>query len=525
MLNLIRMYHLTVRPLVKAFSLMPSRFALVVSAALALALVLPLNASAAPKLREVAHVEYQGMQKIRYRYGPITITPGQNVIRFNGTDLKPKVPGFITRFKPDFVRVKDNKPPPVDVLHLHHGVWLINRHDGQGLAPSFAAGEEKTIVQLPRGFGYAYKPSDTWTINDMLHNLLPTPDSVYVTWEIDFVPATSPAAATLKPASMQWMDVAGLKAYPVFNAKRAFGRGGKYTFPDQARGAQRTDIGFARRWTVPSDLTLVQTAGHLHPGGLYSDLKVTRGGVTKPLFRSEAEYFEPAGAVSWDVSMTATPASWRVRLKQGDVLSVSATYDTSKASWYEVMGIMVLAVSRDPGAGGTDPFVGTIATRGTPTHGHLKENDNHGGDVLGLPDARTLLAGPSLSGPLNITNFTYTRGDLGLVGSNGRPPTVKAGQSLTFRNIDAKKEIWHTITSCRAPCNASSGVAYPLANGPVDFDSAELGFYQIPGGRHIGGPPASGTDTWKTPSNLKPGTYNYFCRIHPFMRGAFRVKN
>ena len=24
--------------------------------------------------------------------------------------------------------------------------------------------------------------------------------------------------------------------------------------------------------------------------------------------------------------------------------------------------------------------------------------------------------------------------------------------------------------------------------------------------------------------NLKSGTYTYFCRIHPFMRGSFRVK-
>jgi len=24
-------------------------------------------------------------------------------------------------------------------------------------------------------------------------------------------------------------------------------------------------------------------------------------------------------------------------------------------------------------------------------------------------------------------------------------------------------------------------------------------------------------------NNLPPGTYTYFCRVHPFMRGAFRV--
>ncbi len=32
-----------------------------------------------------------------------------------------------------------------------------------------------------------------------------------------------------------------------------------------------------------------------------------------------------------------------------------------------------------------------------------------------------------------------------------------------------------------------------------------------------------GTQVYKTPKNLSPGTYSYFCRIHPFMRGAFRV--
>jgi len=36
--------------------------------------------------------------------------------------------------------------------------------------------------------------------------------------------------------------------------------------------------------------------------------------------------------------------------------------------------------------------------------------------------------------------------------------------------------------------------------------------------------PATGVNEWQTPANLKPGTYTYVCRIHPFMRGAFRVR-
>ena len=35
---------------------------------------------------------------------------------------------------------------------------------------------------------------------------------------------------------------------------------------------------------------------------------------------------------------------------------------------------------------------------------------------------------------------------------------------------------------------------------------------------------AANRDTWRTPKRLKRGTYTYFCRVHPFMRGAFRVK-
>jgi hypothetical protein len=34
---------------------------------------------------------------------------------------------------------------------------------------------------------------------------------------------------------------------------------------------------------------------------------------------------------------------------------------------------------------------------------------------------------------------------------------------------------------------------------------------------------AANTASWQTPKTLPPGTYTFFCRIHPFMRGSFRV--
>jgi hypothetical protein len=56
----------------------------------------------------------------------------------------------------------------------------------------------------------------------------------------------------------------------------------------------------------------------------------------------------------------------------------------------------------------------------------------------------------------------------------------------------------------------------------VTFDSGELGFNGNQGS--IGNAPAANRDTWQTPKDLATGTYTYFCRIHPFMRGAFRVE-
>jgi plastocyanin len=459
---------------------------------------------------------YDGVQHLHYEYGPIAITPGQNTIEIHPNELKPKVPGFITRFRPNLIYTTSRRVPRVDVIHLHHGVWVINGY------PTFAAGEEKTATNFPQGYGYHFKPGDGWLMNYMIHNLTPTPTSVFVTYDLDFVPDSAPAAAGITPVKPLWMDVAGIRPYPVFDALKGQGTKGSFTFPDQARAAQRGAIGEAHTFSVPADMTLVGTAGHLHPGGLYDDLRATRGGLRKLLFRSVAKYFEPAGAVSWDVSMTATKPNWRVALHAGDTLSVSSTYDTRNASWYESMGIMVVWYADGIRPGAVDPFSQAVETGGLLTHGHLPENNNHGGRAFPLPDARSLLDG-FRTNSVSIQDFLFGRGDLNNTGKAGRPPVIRAGQSITFTNLDGtpgmspSAQAYHTITACKAPCNRSTGIAYPVANAAVQFDSKELGYGPS------GFTPASNTNTWSTPKNLRAGTYTYFCRIHPFMRGSFRV--
>ena len=104
---------------------------------------------------------------------------------------------MITRFAPNMVYVDGGGVPRVDVIHLHHGVWVVNGY------PTFAAGEEKTIAQLPPGFGLPYKPSDSWALSYMIHNLTPNPTKVSITYDIDFVPDSTAAAKVGYPLSNQ----------------------------------------------------------------------------------------------------------------------------------------------------------------------------------------------------------------------------------------------------------------------------------------------------------------------------------
>ena len=233
------------------------------------------------------------------------------------------------------------------------------------------------------------------------------------------------------------------------------------------------------------------------------------------LFESAAHYFEPAGPVSWDMAMLSTRDDWRVAVKEGDTLEIQTTYETERASWYENMGINIVYASLE--TDGDDPYVTKVDKEGILNHGHYDENNDHGGGTpLVGPDPANLPDGLVNPGTIEIGNYAYSKGGFNLPGSFGRPPVVKKGQSLTFKLSanDQGKEIWHSLTSCKSPCNKSTGIAYPIADGEFQFDSGQLG---------LGGDPTVNRDTWSTPSDLPVGTHTYFCRIHPLMRGSVRV--
>jgi hypothetical protein len=216
-------------------------------------------------------------------------------------------------------------------------------------------------------------------------------------------------------------------------------------------------------------------------------------------------------------------------------------------SSYEDMGIAVGLIVPDnpdgsPNAPGVDPFTAPVDNSArcdsggleaaTPTlcvngyqetHGHYKENANASG-----PSGETTLSGAdgNPTTDVAIADFYYLPGDLSLRDQLGIP-TVKLGSDLRFTNLDGGL-IPHTITTCAYPCLGDTGAAFPLPNGttsdgrPIELDSSELG---------IGIPAISGVKnelTWTVPVTEQEGyrpdeVVTYFCRIHPSMRGAFKV--
>ena len=561
-----------------------------------------------------------GTMRTTYRIGPLEVTSGQNKIKNNpiAGASRPSVDGWITRIKPDLV-YNDGTIPSSSKVMFHHGVW-VNTSRGENF---FATGEEKTQMDFPPGYAYRYKASDNWYLNQMIHNLTPEPMVLYATYTIDFIPATDPAAAEIEEVKPIWMDVeSGI--YPVFDSFRdEGGADGEFVYPQDRPGAYPPGVHKNER-TIPRDGVLIGTTGHVHTGGLQTDLYLNRPGAsyggptceqpasfqgqidkfkasirklnakltklnrsmtpkklrrqrkasdgrkfkkalkqkrarkaklkkakrkqitllksvtkkdndakkaytvctdTQPevtgnrvhLFESTAHYFEPAGPVSWDMAMMSTRDDWRVQVKAGDKLELQTTYETERASWYENMGINIVYWSDE--TDGRDPYVTKVDTEGVLNHGHYAENDDHGGTapVVG-PDPVSLPDGLASGGPITISGYSYgsSGGDFRLPGALGRPPTVKLGQSFTFQlsGSDIDDEIWHSLTSCKSPCNKSTGIAYPIADGEFQFDSGQMG---------INGAPTVNRTSWSTPSDLPVATPTLYCRIHPLRRRAARV--
>jgi hypothetical protein len=543
--------------------------------------------------------------RLHFAVGPLHIKPGQMDATLQPVTVeKPAYPGYVVRFKPGLVNA-DGSVPDIAQVHLHHAAWL---QPSTYRYPFFAAGEEKTIIDFPAGYGMHVAATDAWLLLHMIHNQTPEPRVVFLTYDVDYVADADAAALGIVPARPIWLDVqehpvaAGAPdrfAYPVFNVQRGFGhvdpalgrrvctwprencaRFDSFGYVTPQQGAPVSLQGADREVTADLAGTLIAMGGHLHPGGVRDEVSLVRGGVERPIYVSDALPWsrsrpDEAGGprTSWDFAMAVTNAAlgWKVRIRPGDLLRLNATYESETASWYEDMGIVVAWVAaNDPhGDPGVDVFTDRVSLdpgvpvtaltpagsaapscvphlsgrdrrlclRGEATHGHLAEASNFGGCPPGGCGPLPTKPGPVVS-DLVAAGFNYGAADILAVGAAGIP-RLRLGQPARFWNTDAAVDIWHTFTLCseaRVGCTGRTGIAYPLADGGrptgddlMDFDSTELGFGmsfssargQVPG---VGFPTETlqqATSFSFTPS--RTGTFQFFCRVHPVMRGVFEV--
>ena len=311
---------------------------------------------------------YPGMQVLHYHAGPYVVTPGRQPHPAGQEPCAQAARGRLhgADDPEPALRHADGKccgtVPRVDVIHLHHGVWLTNGAAGEGegnstgpFYPFMASGEEKTIYDFPHGYGYPVGANDYWVLNYMIHNLTSKQATVYIDYtSTSCRPPRRPRRASRRCTRSGWTS-RHTTSIPVFDVHRHSGVNGKFTFPDMAKNPYPAGQPPLNEFTIDHPGTLVATAGHVHPGGLYDDLDLIRPGATPSggaipgpvpnsvrLFRSNAHYWDPRGPISWDMAMTGTAPDWRPQVKAGDTLRVQRDLRDQRASWYESMGIMVV---------------------------------------------------------------------------------------------------------------------------------------------------------------------------------------
>ena len=212
-----------------------------------------------------------GVEHLHFAAGPFLITPGANLILLDSN----RVPEAVGRrlHGPDGaepqVRAAERqvlrRVPLTNVIHLHHGVWLSNGTAGEGEGNGTSAASTRSwprarrrrSTTLPTGYGYPIGAKDFWVLNYMIHNLTARTAKVYITYDIDFVPADYAGG---RPHHARPSDLDGRRGPPHLPGVQR-----------QAGAAARTASSRSRTWPrirtaagPPLNVFTVDHAGTLH---------------------------------------------------------------------------------------------------------------------------------------------------------------------------------------------------------------------------------------------------------------------
>ena len=482
-------------------------------------------------------------EKLKFFYGPYVIPPGWDANRIDLT--LPLRNGMVTSVEPGMRNALNGTEPAHQVGHIHHAHWFDLNPGSEtdnyfyGLADwFFGNGDEETKANFeersaadPKGpiYGGYMGALEPQPMIYMLHNKTSAPMDVWIMLEVTFIHGTMEQLNAL--GDREYHDVRGVLFGRTFDVPRD---------PKSKDGTFETaedDPEGVIEWTSPIDGTLVGTGSHLHPGGLrvttenYGSVEnpcpQTGGGYGGTVLLKSDALWRKNVPFSEDFQMEVTNPAFRAPIHEGDRIRISGTYENKKHGWYSVMTHQGLYIDESqPPKGRCKPYLvgkaGKAKAKADPTAGVKNRGWGHHptdkicGKRFDAPLCERPIEdrGPGMAtNTVTIANFQYHPGDYSLGGIEGAPPRVPQGTSMNFINIDQALNIRHSVTTCRWPCNGPYVANYPLPNGI--WDSGTLGFDIIDGG--------SPNPTASTPPDLKPGKYSYFCRIHPWMRGAFEV--
>jgi plastocyanin len=516
-------------------------------------------------------------------FGPYTIGPGQDMNRFD-VDL-PMRNGYLLSVSPS-LRAADNLVEyGHQTAHIHHAHWfktdIGNLEDNYFSQPGFGThewifgnGDEETKADFqprteadPSGPIYGqYLPSGgAGPVIYMIHNKTSQPIVVYIRLKVTFLHGTPEELNA--PGKRPVHDIRGMLLGRTFDVPRQATGDGVW---DTTTGhKEKKPI----EWVSKVDGTLIGTGGHLHPGGTHITVE-NRGSEKQPcagsgpgggqmIFNSEAVWHK--AKYSEDFRMTVTDPHWRAPIHKGDRIRLTGYYANKDHAWITAMthegfyidalqpprdGCAPYAVGRPPVA--APKLVKLVSCKGKrgkkrtsclrkqrlqrkqnarrraaakraqfdPLQGVLSHSFYNMETVCGEEYGEAPCDKPApdrgkgmTTDTVTIANFIYQPGDLSLSGEAGAPVQVKKGTSLRFVNADESLNIRHSVTTCAWPCNGPYVSNYPFADGA--YESGTLGYDAIDGGTPD--PVAS------TPTDMAVGKYAYYCRIHPWMRGAFEV--
>jgi hypothetical protein len=268
------------------------------------------------------------------RWGPYTIPagtmaePGMIHNKLQLAVRRPCTDCYITGFKPDLVYADGTKATMDQGPMLHHAVWTSQwRTDATcgnawlGLAGErfFAAGNERTAISLPPGYGYRVRWYDSWNMLVDLMNHAPTEKTVYV--QVTYT--TRPSWESIGSVKPVWLDI------------------------DQCGDSEYSiPMGFSdthRDWKVNVPGKVVAALGHVHGHGVAVEAtNESRSG--QSICRSSAT-LDPA-SVHNVLAMSTCTGDPLARVKSGQTVRLHSEYQSSHAA-DDVMGIMLAYLRPD----------------------------------------------------------------------------------------------------------------------------------------------------------------------------------